>query len=238
MEEAARSLGKKAYLAEHLSSSSSGNEQGEEEAGVLSAGINPITIKAAMLEGGLEETLNSSRVRGGAGGFYVYRSRYDRKEGILDIIVNYTYEFPFLPESFGAVRFVQRCRSHVWTGKRLKDSPFAGEEKESKRVFVTPHGSVYHLSTACPYLDLSVHAVWAAEVDALRNKDGKIYYKCTDCLKHKEASGTVYITDYGTNYHGDLNCTGLKRTVEAIPVSEAGSRHVCSKCAQLFGGGK
>ena len=235
MEETARSFGKKAYLAEHLSASSSGKDAEEEAAGVLSAGINPFTIKAQMMEGGFAETLDASRIRGGADGLYVYHSNYDRKEGILDIVVNYTYVFPFLPERFGAVRFVQRCRTHVWTGKRLKDSK--GAETEAKTVYVTPSGSAYHLSTGCPYLDLSVRAVSGTEVDALRNKDGKIYYRCTDCCRKGGLHGQVYITDYGTSYHADLQCSGLKRSVEAVPLSEVGSRHVCSRCKELFGGG-
>ena len=234
MEETARSLGKKAYLAEHLTVSASENGPEEETAGALSAAINPFTIKAQMLKDGLSEVLDSSRIRGGANGLYVYHSNYDRKEGILDIVVNYTYVFPFLPERFGAVRFVQRSRSHVWTGKRLKDSK--GAASEEKTVYITPSGKVYHLSTACPYLGLSVRAVSGAEVDALRNKDGKIYYRCTDCCRKKTAYGQVYITDYGTNYHADLQCSGLKRTVEAVPLSAVGSRHVCSRCRELFGG--
>lgn len=236
MEETARRFGKTAYLAEHLSASSSGSKTDGEAAGVLSAGINSFTVKTQMMQNGLSEVLDASRVRGGANGLYLYHTTYDRKSGILDIVANYTYEFPFLPESFGAVRLVQRSRTHVWTGLPLRDAKWAkGDTK--KTVYVTPHGSVYHLSTACPYLDLSVRAVPGADVNTLRNKDGKIYYRCTDCCRSGDAGGQVYVTDYGTNYHADLLCSGLKRTVEAIPVSGVGSRHVCSRCKELFGGG-
>lgn len=235
MEETARSIGKKAYLAEHLANRAEDSAPDEGSAGFLSAGINSFTIKSWMLKEGLADRIRQSSVRGGTDGFYVYHSGYDRKKGILDIVVNYTYEFPFLPESFGAVRQVQRSCSHVWTGKRLKDSAKERENREDKTVYITPSGSAYHLSTSCPYLDLSVRSVSEAEVGELRNKDGKIYYRCTDCCRSGESYGTVYVTDYGTNWHCDLRCSGLKRTVEAVLLSEVKDRHVCSRCSQLFG---
>ena len=232
MEETARDIGKKAYLAENTASLSSGSTDGDTK-GLLSAGINSLTIKTWMLKDGLREKIDRSKIRGGTGGFYVYHSDYDRKKGILDIVVNYTYEIPFLPDSLGNIRFVQRSRSHVWTGKRLRDSALAGKEKgesDGKTVYVTPYGTVYHLSTSCHYLDLSVHAVSGAEVEGLRNKDGGKYYQCSDCAKGAAAGGVVYITDYGTNWHSDLHCSGLKRTIEKIDISEVGKRHLCPMC--------
>ena len=232
MEETARSIGKRAYLAEHTASLSSGGTDGD-TAGLLSAGINSLTIKTWMLKDGLGARINQSRIRGGTGGFYVYHSGYDRKQGILDIIVNYTYEIPFLPENLGAVRFVQRSRSHVWTGKRLRDSAAEKEktgEEEGSQVYVTPYGTAYHVSTSCHYLDLSVRTVSALEVEGLRNKDGGKYYQCSDCAKNGSSGSVVYITDYGTNWHTDLHCSGLKRTVEKIDISEVGNRHLCPMC--------
>lgn len=229
MEETARSLGKKAYFAEHTARTQASEEDGE-RTGILSAGINPLTIKAWMLYGGLGERINRSRIVGGVGGFYVYHSGYESKKGILDIVVNYTYQIPFLPEQIGKVRFVQRSRSHVWTGRMLKEGSGGGDASDGTSVYVTPHGTAYHLSKNCPYLDLSIHGMGRDAVDSARNKDGGKYYMCTDCCRKGESYGTVYVTDYGTNWHSDPQCTGLKRTVEEIDFSDAGSRHVCPKC--------
>ena len=232
MEETARSIGKKAYFAEHAAGNPSGTDG--DTAGLLSAGINSLTIKTWMLKDGLGDRINRSKIRGGVGGFYVYHSSYERKQGILDIVTNYTYQIPFLPETIGNVRFVQRSRSHVWTGKRLRDSALAGGgnggNEEGQHVYVTPHGTAYHLSKDCHYLDLSVHGVGAAEVEGLRNKDGGKYYMCTDCCKKGEQYATVYVTNYGTNWHSDLHCSGLKRTVEEIELSDVGGRHPCPMC--------
>ncbi len=233
MEESARGIGKLAYLAEHTADLSSSGTEGD-KAGLLSAGINALSIKTWILKDGLGERINRSKIRGGTGGFYVYRSGYDQKKGILDIVVNYTYQIPFLPEDIGTVRFAQRSRSHVWTGTRLRNSALANaggnEQEEGKTVYVTPYGSAYHLSKDCHYLDLSVHSVNYGQVEELRNKDGGKYYMCPDCCRKGCEYATVYITDYGTSWHSDLGCSGLKRTVEEIDISEIGKRHLCPMC--------
>ena len=238
MEEAARQIGTMAYFAKHAEGTlTNSDEEGasKEESGsegILSVGINSLSIKTLILKDGLADKIARSRIKGGIAGVYVYHSSYDMKSGILDIVLNYTYDIPFLPDSIGDIRFVQRSRSHVWTGKELKDTSFSGGESEAEgtTVYVTPYGSVYHLSTECHYLDLSVHEVSAGEIDDMRNKDGGKYYMCSDCCQKGQNYGSVYITDYGTNWHSDVNCTGLKRTVEAIDISEVGNMHACPKC--------
>lgn len=103
------------------------------------------------------------------------------------------------------------------------------EDKE-EYVFVTPNGTAYHRNRGCPYLDLTIEKVFAAEVPGLRNEDGSIYSRCPVC--GSEAGGSVvFITKYGDKYHNDILCSGLKRTIEAIPVSQTGSRTPCIKCS-------
>ena len=43
-------------------------------------------------------------------------------------------------------------------------------------------------------------------------------------------SSTVFITDYGMNYHGKLGCSKLKRTVHKVHKSEVDGKNLCSKC--------
>lgn len=118
---------------------------------------------------------------------------------------------------------VEQCvRMKKWTGA----DPEAAGGAEEGYVYVTPTGSAYHSTSACSYLKLSTRSVSIAAVQALRNQDGSIYDACS-CF-HGESK--VYITDYGTEYHGDLSCSSLKRTICKIPEAQIGNRHACAKC--------
>ena len=46
----------------------------------------------------------------------------------------------------------------------------------------------------------------------------------------KTKTSTVFITDYGTSYHGKLGCSKLKRTVHKVHKSEVNDKNLCSKC--------
>lgn len=130
-----------------------------------------------------------------------------------------------LPVSFGNISElpVQQCvRSRKWTGADTGKNSGDGDY-----VYVTPNGNAYHISVSCSYLDLSIRGASVSQVYALRNADGEIYDPCS-CFH--EGQSLVYITDYGEEYHGDLGCSGLKRTIYRIKKEEAGTRHPCKKC--------
>ena len=230
MEETARSVGKKAYVLERISSGSGDtSEMDQETMSLVSAGINPTVIKIWMLStDSLRSRLDRSRILGGSGGLYTYESSYDSSEGILDIVVHYDYSVPWLPKYFGTLRMVQRMRSHVWTGESLtKEQDSSGGDGHT--VYVTESGSVYHLSADCGYLDLTVHAVSFSDLSYARNHSGAKYHRCEECAKNGNYS-TVYITDYGTCWHSSLSCSGLKRTILEKDISETGDMRPCSKC--------
>lgn len=106
---------------------------------------------------------------------------------------------------------------------------FSQRTAESKeKVFVTAHGTVYHKSLKCTHLRLSVEQTTVTQAEARRNRYGAKYYACSCCKSGVGAA--VYITDTGNRYHARLSCSGLKRTIREIPLSEAGKRKACSKC--------
>ena len=96
-------------------------------------------------------------------------------------------------------------------------------------MYVTETGMVYHRDYHCTYLELSIRMVPASALDGLRNESQGKYYPCSSCV-HGEVHGLAYVTDYGEKYHSSLNCSGLKRTVYAVPLSEAVGKGACSKC--------
>ena len=70
--------------------------------------------------------------------------------------------------------------------------------------------------------------VQGKEISGLRNESGGRYYACEHC--GGKGGGPAYITDYGDRYHSSLSCSGLKRTVYAVPLSEVIGKGACSKC--------
>lgn len=235
MDEAARSIGKKVYLAQNLEGvyedlkNESTDDVDEETKSLVASGLNTLTMKTWILKGNLFNRVAKSKILGGVTGFRTDNSTYNEDEGILDMIVNYTYVIPFLPSSIANINFVQRSKTHAWTGREISLG-IDGSSSEKKTVYITPTGTVYHTSKTCPFLDLSIQMVSYSEISTLRNKSEGKYYRCLDCAKHGTPA-CVYITDYGTKWHSNLNCSGLKRTIIEKDISEIGDMHECSKCA-------
>lgn len=44
------------------------------------------------------------------------------------------------------------------------------------------------------------------------------------CVAKNHVAGKVYVTDYGTCYHSDLACSGLKRTNLSDLLEETGGK--------------
>lgn len=119
-----------------------------------------------------------------------------------------------------------RCVIRKFTGYDVNQvSSYPAEEE---MVYVTPNGTVFHRDRGCNYLDLTIKSTTTREIGTLRNKNGNKYYKCKYCPK--AVIDLVYIADYGTRYHTSIGCSELKRTVEAIPISQVGNKKACSKC--------
>lgn len=169
-----------------------------------------------------------------------YRTLADRAE-LLAVTAGQSYvqepyiclyepSAPALPfaEIFGKREaVVQRAIVRAWVG-------YTGEgfwkDASEQVVYITPEGSVCHRSRDCTYLRLSVQSLSAAALETARNHSGGKYTPCEYCVKNAGAASLVYITDYGNSYHNSSGCQGLKRTVMAVPWSEAKGRPFCSRC--------
>lgn len=177
----------------------------------------------------LSEELEDSVVVGGKNGLsFLYTELLG--EEMIDLTVSYRVRLPVQLIPLPELWMTNRCRMHAWIG--AQESGKTGDEAEVQQVFVTPYGEVYHVNPACTHLQLSIREVRFSEVEKLRNKSGGRYTAC-ECASH--AGNQVYITDYGDRYHGSLSCSGLKRGIRKIPITEASGMRVCSKCGQTLG---
>lgn len=192
--------------------------------------------KPFVIPGGLEsdlvnavgaERLDRSIVVNGSSGIHCEKSRMSAVTGILDMKAEYQIQLPLPIFAAPPVKMEESLRVKGWNGYR--NAGFSGEEDET--VYITETGMVYHRDYHCNYLELSIQMVSADAVEELRNANQGKYHACEFCV-HGNASGMVYITDYGERYHTSLGCSGLKRTIYAVPRSEAVGKGACSKCSR------
>ncbi len=171
--------------------------------------------------------LNASPLAGGASAVSWLSSSVMQHEDCIDLVAQYQVKPPAAVVGWRQRAMYNRMRTRAWTGY---DNAGSGTDrvKEEEIVYITPDGTVYHCSRACSYLKLSITAVDFDFLKTQRNDDGEKYYPCGAC--GASSGSVVYITGYGNRYHTTLGCSGLRRTVIAVPISETGGRGACSKC--------
>lgn len=118
---------------------------------------------------------------------------------------------------------------HAWTG--AQEQAGSGEaNKQEEMVYITESGSVYHRKPGCRYLRVSLQQVSGSAVSSMRNSYGEKYIACESCSRNQRPSSSVYITSSGNRYHNLETCSGLKRTVKLVKLSQVGNMHACSSC--------
>lgn len=171
--------------------------------------------------------LDNSPLAGGAASISWLRSRVMQADDCIDLVAEYRIEPPAAVVGYQPRILYNRIRTRAWTGYDNAGNGMDGSAEE-EIVYITPDGTVYHRSRGCSYLKLSIVAVDKGFLDTQRSEDGSKYYPCAEC--GASCGSTVYITNYGNRYHASLGCSSLKRTVNAVPISEVGDRCACSKC--------
>lgn len=183
-------------------------------------------LKAVMNRKLNDEIAGESVIRGGLSGISYAGSHYDRNTERVVLQATYRIGLPFDISNRIVFRLTDRVVRRAWTGKE-----YVPGEKEDV-VYITETGKVYHTSRDCTYLRLSIQTTDRGSVAELRNADGGKYYPCELCADEPGGGTTVYVTDQGDRYHYNKNCSGLKRTVMSVPLSEVGDRKKCSRCRE------
>lgn len=156
---------------------------------------------------------------------------YGSEEGEQDIrlvkVSSVKSVFPLAPFQGAAV--ANGCVMHKWIGYDLFGGDAAlGSEKE-EMVYITASGTAYHRQRECVYLNPSIQMLELAQAKNARNGGGRQYTACGICGGD---SVIVYVTQDGIRYHSTVSCSGLKRTIDIVPLQEAVSsgRHACPRC--------
>ena len=186
----------------------------------------PSKIESDIAEAIGQERLNQSIIVGKSGGIDCRKSRVRPGSGIIEIVVEYKVQPPVKLFGVPPVPQGERLKIKGWNG--YQRGSYA--EKEGY-VYITETGTVYHKSYQCTHLKLSIQAGTVSDIGDLRNEYQGKYYPCEKC-KAQSASGMIYYTKSGDRYHASLGCSGLKRNIRAVRLSEVGGRGACSRCGR------
>ena len=159
--------------------------------------------------------------------FYLTEDILQTKEQNLKFENLQVVKAPFSFLAFPKTRLYARCVIKPWTGYDVTQKKEGMQEEQI--VYLTEYGTVYHKNRSCSYLSLSIQAVPYSSIAEKRNEDGEKYLFCDYC-RNKHFVTVVYITSYGNKYHTTTKCRSLKRSVVAVPLSEANGKEFCKKC--------
>ncbi|MCR4782852.1 MAG: hypothetical protein K5851_08960 [Lachnospiraceae bacterium] len=180
-----------------------------------------VALKLSCIKKIKDDKLAVRFIKGGALGLDFSDSEVDEQYIVLDCKYSVVQIFSFIDKS------IFKFHDKITVRRYVGWNPSMDEEEEF--VYVTKNGEAYHHSRDCRYLKLSIKEVDISNIKNMRSKDGHKYRKCT-CVKKKKGS-KVYVTDYGEQYHGDLNCVDLRRNIRVITLEEAKKNyHECPKC--------
>ena len=200
---------------------------GEKEKGT--GRLLSLALLPEELEKGIGKAyLDGSPVQNGKRGLQCYLSQVPDEEEVIDLVVCYRVTPVFALPGFGEFKMVNRCRIRAWTGYDTagKENTETGTEE---LVYVTENGEVYHRDRQCTHLKLSISRAGEEELSGLRNQDGRRYIMCEKCGDDKKRE-FYYIADQGECYHTSLGCSGLKRRIMAVPISQVTGMGGCSRC--------
>lgn len=182
-------------------------------------------VKSQVEQYAGKEYLDKTVLKNGRAGIHYGKSKL-MEDDRIDLVALYEVSGLFSYSGLKGIPMYTRLYGHVWNGYDVEKQGNA--DAGEIYVFITKSGTVYHRNRNCTYLNPSVKAVYYEDVKSKRNAGGAIYYACERC--GGKSSTVVYITEQGSRYHSSLECSGLKRTIYTIKLSEAGGRSPCSKC--------
>ncbi|KAB1438633.1 hypothetical protein [Candidatus Galacturonibacter soehngenii] len=159
------------------------------------------------------------------GGISLLLSSYMQEEDMIDVVGIYSIKIPFQFFQIDKVRVIQRARIRAWTGYDASN----GSDTEEEMVYITQYGSVYHVDISCTHINLSVSQIRETQVSNLRNDSGGKYYECELC-GDEQGDGSLFITNTGDRYHKRRDCSGIRRGIIAIPISQIEGRQRCQRC--------
>lgn len=163
-------------------------------------------------------------IQGGNAGIILSSSKISEKDDTVYVCAAYGLKVP-VPFFKGIVFYKKNA-----VAQRIFDGyvEHEGETEEIDRiVYLAENGTVYHTSLSCSHICLKITDQNKIEEVSLNKK----YRACEKCIKKEESLSQLYLTAYGDCFHNSLSCSGLKRTLRAVKLSEVTGMRKCARCA-------
>lgn len=173
--------------------------------------------------------LDYSPMVNGKNGISCLKTSYMEEE-LIDLVVEYKVQSAITVMGFAPIPLMNRCRMRAWTGYDNTKEGNGGTGEDSY-VYIAQTGTVYHTSRECTHLDLEIETTSVRRVADLRNESGGKYKACELCGNDNEEE-LLFVTKQGDRYHRSRACSGLKRTIYTILLSEVGGRRLCERCGE------
>ena len=229
LEAALHQTGRQLMMIEATTRSFTKSDDGGSAAGAAAGAVNAVAAGRMVKNYLGENYLEHSPVIDGASGLKMGETTLYSNGDIIDIVASYKVHPLFGIAAFTDFPLEGRFYGHAFTGYDPNEGTHDNDEAE-ELVYITESGTAFHRSLDCSHLKLSVKQIPKSEVSGKRNADRGKYYPCEYC--GKKAGNSVYITNYGNRYHSNRNCSGIKRTIMTVRLSEAIGRTPCSECAR------
>ncbi|MCM1287852.1 MAG: pilus assembly protein [Clostridium sp.] len=161
-------------------------------------------------------------IQGGASGVSLTGSCFQTEENDVELAITYklSCNIPFF--DFFSHERSYTLKQHIYCGYEKEQGEEWEEADDEKYVYVTDNMEAYHTTRACTHLSLSISGTTKKQAE--KNN----FSPCEFC--GDKCGQTVYITKYGDRYHSGKSCSGLKRTVKRVKLSEVEQIGACQRC--------
>ena len=195
------------------------NPDKEASGGGATASVGAATIFYSLMD---RSSLNGACIRGGKNGILVVLTPKSGDVLELEARYNLKLSLPFLrPVSLPRkLRICQRAYGGY--------VPHEGQEEDrDPTVYITDNREVYHTRLSCTHICLTIRD--AGTIKSIMTASR--YDACEKCIGKGVIPARLYVTPYGECYHASLSCSGLKRSVRAVKLSQVAGLRMCSRCA-------